>query len=139
MINKCQLLGRVGKKDSKTLKNDTQLTNLSIATSKRYKDQQGNKQEKTTWHNVNLFGKIAEIAEKYVAVGDLVYIEGEMEHRKYTDKDGAEKMAFSINGNELKLLPKSKSSGDSNASPAQQKKSSAQWQDEEFDDSEIPF
>ena len=138
MINKCHLLGRVGKKDHKALKNDTQLTNLSIATSRKYKDQQGNKQEKTTWHNVNLFGKLAEIAEKYVEVGDLVYIEGEMDNRKYTDKNGIERLMFSINGNELRLLPKGKSSNENATTSSSAKQSSTQWQDEEFDDS-IPF
>ncbi len=136
MINKATLLGRVGKKDHKTLKNGTTLTSLSLATNRKYIDQQGQKQDKTTWHNVNLFGKLGEIAEKYLAVGDLVYLEGEIDNRKYTDKDGVEKWTFSINANEMKLLPKGKS--DENIKSKEPKKENQSILEEEFDDS-IPF
>ncbi len=66
MINAAMLLGRVGKKDTKQLKNGGDLTVLSIATSKRYKDASGQAQEQTTWHNVSCFSKLSEIANKYV-------------------------------------------------------------------------
>lgn len=61
-----------------------------------------------TWHNVTLFSKLSEIAEKYVSVGDLLYIQGEMENQKYTGQDGIEKVKHFIIGQDLKLMPKSK-------------------------------
>ena len=107
MINIAQVLGRVGKMDTKTTQTGMKITNLSLVTSKKYmKD--GQKAEKINWHNIVLFQKLAEIAEKYVAVGDLLYIQGEMETSKYTAKDGQEKTKTCIIGNDLKLMPKAK-------------------------------
>ena len=69
MINEAILVGHVGKKDTKTLKNGTEFTMLSVATTTRYVDSKGEKQQRTTWHNINCFNKLAEIAAKYVHVG----------------------------------------------------------------------
>lgn len=105
MINKAQILGRIGKKDYKQIKNGGYMTTLSIATSRKYVDSQANKKEETTWHTVNFFNKVADIANKYAHVGDIIYIEGEINHRKIIGKDNAERWVYSIVGNELKLLP----------------------------------
>lgn len=107
MVNQGTILGRVGKIDTKTTGNGIKITNMSMVTSKKYmKD--GVKQEKTTWHNVTIFSKLAEIAEKYVQVGDMLYVQGEMDNQKYTTKDGQEKTKFFLICNDLKLMPKSK-------------------------------
>lgn len=107
MINIAQVLGRVGKMDTKTTSTGMKITNMSIVTSKKYvKD--GEKVEKVNWHNVVLFQKLAEIAEKYVAVGDLLYIQGEMETKKYKAQDGQEKTKSCIIAHDLKLMPKAK-------------------------------
>jgi single-strand DNA-binding protein len=82
MINTAMLLGRVGKKESKSLKAGGEFTVMSLATSKKYKDASGQSQEQTTWHNVNCFNKLSEIASKYVHVGDLVFVQGEIQNRK---------------------------------------------------------
>jgi single-strand DNA-binding protein len=106
MINLGQLLGRVGKIETKPM-NGSSVTNISMVTSKKYmKD--GQKQEKVTWHNVTCFAKLSEIAEKYVFVGDLVYIQGEMDTQKYTGKDGIERSKSFIIAHEIKLMPKAK-------------------------------
>lgn len=106
MLNKALLLGRVGKKDHKQIKNGSFMTVLSIATSRKYIDSSGNKREETTWHTVNFFNKIADIANKYAHVGDLIYIEGEISHREIESKEGVKKWMYSITGNELKLIPR---------------------------------
>ena len=107
MINQGTVIGRVGKMDVKTTQSGTKIANISIVTSKKYvKD--GQKQEKVTWHNVTAFQKVAEIAEKYVNVGDLLYIQGEMDNQKYTTQDGQERVKHFIVANTLQLFPKIK-------------------------------
>lgn len=114
MINIATILGRVGKKDMKQLKNGGDLTVLSIATSKRYKDATGQAQEQTTWHNVSCFSKLAEIASKYVHVGDLVFIQGEIQNKKIEVGEKAGQYMYSIHANDIKFIPKGgKSSGES--------------------------
>jgi len=107
MVNQATILGRVGRIDSKTNANGLKITNCSIVTSKKFKKDGGQK-EKVTWHNISLFNKLSEIAEKYVAVGDLLYIQGEMDSQKFTGQDGQERTRFYIVAHDLKLMPKSK-------------------------------
>lgn len=107
MVNQGTLLGRVGKIETKTSSNGNKMSFISLVTSKKFvKD--GEKQEKSTWHNVTLFTKLAEIAEKYVFVGDLLYVQGEMDNQKYTDTNGIERHRSFLLGHELKLMPKAK-------------------------------
>jgi single-strand DNA-binding protein len=107
MINQATIIGRVGKIETRTASTGTKVTNISIVTSKKFV-KNGEKQEKVTWHNVTAFQKIAEIAEKYVNVGDLIYIQGEMDNQKYMGQDGQERTRYFIVANSLKLMPRSK-------------------------------
>jgi single-strand DNA-binding protein len=107
MVNQGTILGRVGKIDFKTVSNGTKLANISMVTSKKYV-KNGVKEEKVTWHNVTMFNKLAEIANDYVNVGDMLYVQGEMDNQKYTTADGIEKVRFHVIAHDLKLLPKSK-------------------------------
>lgn len=107
MVNQGTILGRVGKIETKTTSTGVQITNCSIVTSKRFV-KNGEKQEKVTWHNVTLFNKLAEIAEKYVSVGDCLYVQGEMENQKYTTQDGQERTKHFLIAQTLQLMPKSK-------------------------------
>lgn len=134
MINQAMLLGRVGKKDNKQLRNGGEMTILSIATSRKYKDSSGAQQEQTTWHNVSCFSKLAEVANKYVHVGDLVFVQGEIQHKKIESGDRAGQYAYSVNANEIKFIPSGKKS-DSQSKPSQEKKSSGY----DFSDDECPF
>lgn len=134
MINKATLLGRIGKKEEKVLKNGNKLTVLSVATTKKWKNQQGEQQEETTWHNVQCFNKLADIAMKYTNVGNIVYIEGEINHRKQESGNGEVKYFYSINCSELKLIPGQKKSDDEPKSSSFQNGNSS----DSFDDS-IPF
>jgi single-strand DNA-binding protein len=107
MVNQGTVLGRVGKIDTKTTSTGTKITNISIVTSKKFV-KNGEKQEKATWHNVTAFSKVAEIAEKYVNVGDCLYIQGQMDNQKYTDGNGQERTKHFIIANTLQLMPKTK-------------------------------
>lgn len=136
MINKAQLLGRIGKKDTKTTRNGTDMTILSIATGRKYIDSQGQKQEKTTWHNVQCFSKLAEIAQKYAHVGHLIYIEGEINNQKVV-YENVEKWMYSVTASEIKLLPQPAKKKDNDAQPNQSENQNS-W-DDGLDDSSIPF
>lgn len=107
MVNQGTILGRVGKIDIRTTSTAMKIANISMVTSKKF-TKNGEKQEKVTWHNVTCFSKLAEIAEKYVAVGDCLYIQGEMDNQKYTDGNGQERTKFFIIAHQLQLMPKSK-------------------------------
>lgn len=102
-INKVILVGRLGKDpESKTTKSST-VTNFSVATSESWlKD--GQKQEKTEWHKVVAWGKLADIAAKYLQKGSLVYVEGKLETTSYEDKDGNKKYTTQVRMTELKML-----------------------------------
>jgi single-strand DNA-binding protein len=107
MVNQATILGRIGKIETKISKSGISYTNMSMVTSKKFM-KNGQKEEKVTWHNVTCFGKLSEIAEKYVAVGDMLYIQGEMDSQKYAGQDGIERIKNYVIAGELKLLPKAK-------------------------------
>jgi single-strand DNA-binding protein len=134
MINQAMLLGRVGKKDNKQLRNGGEMTILSIATSRKYKDSTGAQQEQTTWHSVSCFSKLAEVANKYVHVGDIVFVQGEIQHKKIESGERAGQYAYSVNANEIKFIPSAKKS-DSQSKPSQGKSQASM----PFDDDMVPF
>jgi len=89
MMNRATLIGNLGREpDMKYTKDGKAIANLAIATSESWTDKSGTKQERTEWHRVSLFGKVAEIAEKYLHKGSQVYIEGKIQTRKWENKDG---------------------------------------------------
>ncbi len=106
MISTGILLGRVGKKQIKTLKSGGEFTTLSIATFKKYKDAEGKSQEITYWHNVQCFSRLSDIAVKYIEVGDLVYIQGEIQNKKIEEGERKGQYSYCIHANEIKFLPK---------------------------------
>lgn len=141
MINKATLVGRVGKKDTRTLKNGTEMATIYLATNRQWIDAQGQKQEQTVWHNVNFFNKLADVVNKYAHVGNLVYIEGEINHKQITDGEKAGQWAYSVTANQFKMLPSGKKEGDSKpaaAAPAKAPAKKTYSEYEEFDD-QIPF
>ena len=103
MINRVIILGRIGFIESKN-QNGMQYTKLSVATNEKWKDKNGEKQEKTIWHNVCGFNKLAEIMARYAKKGDIVYIEGKINQNKYKDESGVEKISSSITASEFKIL-----------------------------------
>jgi single-strand DNA-binding protein len=141
MLNKAQIIGRVGRDpEVRYLTNGDAVVNVSVATSERWKDKQtGEIKETTEWHRVNFFGRLAEIAGEYVQKGTLLYVEGKIKTRKWTDKDGVEKYSTEIIGEAMKLLS---SRGD--GQPKQQEQQAQQPKQNQssgFDDmdDDIPF
>ena len=135
MINEAIIVGNVGRKEVKVLKNGGELTVISVATSTKFKDSSGVKQERTTWHNVNCFSKLAEIAAKYVHVGDCIYIRGEIQNKKVEQGERAGQYMYSITAQDIRFLPGGKKK-DAESKPSQEKKK-ATYND--FDDDLIPF
>jgi len=97
-VNKVILLGRLGRDpEVRNFQNGGRVVNLRLATSERYKDREGNMQEKTEWHSVAIFNeKLGEIAEKYLRKGSEVYIEGQLETRKWQDQTGQDRYSTEI-------------------------------------------
>jgi single-strand DNA-binding protein len=104
-VNKVILIGNLGRDpETRYTTGGDAVTNLNIATSEQWKDKSGEKQERTEWHRVVLFGRQAEIAGEYLKKGRSVYIEGRLQTRKYTDKDGVEKYSTEIVADRMQLL-----------------------------------
>lgn len=115
-VNKAILIGRLGRDpEVRQMPNGEAVCNFSIATSETWKDQHGQKQERTEWHNIILYRRMAEVAGQYLKKGSLVYIEGRIQSRKYTDKNGIERTAYEIIGSEMKMLGGGNDSGQQNA------------------------
>lgn len=149
-VNKVILVGTIGQDpEVKILSNGNAVCNLSIATSEQWKDKQtGEKKEKTEWHRVVMFGKVAEIAGEYCRKGSQVYIEGKLETREW-EKDGVKRYTTEIKvdmqGTMQLLGGKPADSGSSQTKPQQQSRPSPQQlapqPATDFDDmdSQIPF
>ena len=115
-VNKVILIGNLGRDpETRYTTGGDAVTNLNIATSETWKDKAGEKQEKTEWHTVVLFGRQAEIAGEYLKKGRPVYIEGRLQTKKYTDKDGVEKYSTEIVGDRMQLLGSRDGSGGGDA------------------------
>ncbi len=97
-VNKAIILGRLGRDpEVRNFQNGGKVVNLRIATSERYKDREGNQQERTEWHSVAIFNeRLGEVAEKYLRKGSEVYIEGQIETRKWQDQGGQERYTTEI-------------------------------------------
>ena len=106
-VNKAILVGRLGKDpEIKYTPSGTAIANFTIATSENYKDKDGQKQERTEWHKIVAFGKLAEICGEYLAKGKQVYIEGRIQTRSWDDKDGNKKYMTEIVANTMQMLGK---------------------------------
>ena len=105
-INKVILVGNLGNDpDVKYTQSGTTITTISVATTEAWKDKQsGQMQERTEWHRVKFFGRLAEIAGEYLKKGRQVYVEGSLRTEKYTGKDGVERYTTDIIANEMQML-----------------------------------
>ncbi|MES1981744.1 MAG: single-stranded DNA-binding protein [Pseudomonadota bacterium] len=153
-VNKVILVGRLGKDpETRYMTNGEAVTNATLATSENWKDKNGEKQEKTEWHNLVFYRKLAEIAGEYLKKGSQVYIEGKLATRKWQDKEGKDRYTTEIIADQMQMLG-SKSGGSSNyevtersaepaahassAAPAARKPAPAKGSFDDFDD-DIPF
>ena len=105
-VNKVILVGNLGADpETRAMPSGSTVANLRIATSESWRDKtSGEQQERTEWHRVALFGRLAEIASEYLRKGSQVYIEGSLRTRKWQDKQGNERFSTEIVGNELQML-----------------------------------
>jgi single-strand DNA-binding protein len=104
-VNKVILIGNLGRDpETRYMPDGGAVTNVSIATTETWKDKSGEKQEKTEWHRVAFFGKLAEIAGEYLKKGSQVYVEGRLQTRKWQDKDGQDKYTTEIVADRMQML-----------------------------------
>ena len=104
-VNKVIIIGNLGRDpETRYMPDGGAITNISVATTDKWKDKNGEMQEKTEWHRVAFFGKLAEIAGEYLKKGSQVYVEGRLQTRKWQDKDGADKYTTEIVANQMQML-----------------------------------
>ncbi|MFW6348104.1 MAG: single-stranded DNA-binding protein [Cyclonatronaceae bacterium] len=154
-LNKAMLIGNLGADpEVRYTQNNTAVATLSIATSERYKDRNGELQEKTEWHRVVAWSRLAEVCQNYLKKGNKVYIEGPIETRMWEDKEGQKRYTTEIKALNMVMLD-SKNSGDpaapmGNQGPAKGKKdhnsnaaaaSTTNFKDEDMAnvDDDLPF
>ena len=141
-VNKVILVGNLGQKpEIRYTKDSKPIASFSIATSESWKDKTtGDMVEKTEWHNVTFFGRIAEVAEQYLDKGSKVFVEGKLQTDKWEDENGNKRSATKIIGNNMQMLD----SRGSNNSSSFDESSSAQneapaSQEASFSEEDIPF
>lgn len=104
-VNKVILVGNLGRDpETRYAPDGGAITNVSIATTETWKDKNGEKQEKTEWHRVVFFSKLAEIAGEYLKKGSQVYVEGRLQTRKWQDKDGQDKYSTEVVADRMQML-----------------------------------
>ncbi len=104
-VNKVILVGRLGKDpETKFTSGGQALATFSMATDSTYKDKSGERQKKTEWHRIKIWGKLAEIAQQYLKKGSLIFIEGRIETREWQDKEGQKRYTTEIVANEMRML-----------------------------------
>lgn len=112
MINKVTLIGHLGADpEVRVLENGVKVARLSLATNENYKDKDGNWQKTTEWHNVVVWRDLADRAEKMLKKGNLVYVDGKISYRKYTDQAGQERYMTDIVANTMRTLEKMEGTG----------------------------
>lgn len=133
-VNKAIILGNVGKHpETRHMPQGGAVVNFSVATSETWKDKNtGQQQERTEWHKIVVFGRLAEIVAEYVHKGDKIYVEGALRTRKWQDKDGADKYSTEIIASEIQMLGSKQDREPRRADPP------VQSQQDSWDDS-VPF
>ena len=146
-VNKVILIGNVGKDpETRYMPSGDAVTNLSLATSERWKDKQtGEQREATEWHRLALFGRLAEIAAEYCSKGSRIYVQGKLRTRKWQDRDGNDRYTTEVVvagfGGELQLLGGTRGGGGQQADQNQGQRQQGQRQagvPDDLDD-DIPF
>lgn len=132
-LNKVMLIGNLGRDPESRELQSGMATNFSIATTRRYRSGSGEVVSETEWHNISMFGKLAEIAAQYLKKGSAVYIEGRIRSRKYQSKDGTEKTAYEIIADQMQMLSSRNDEGEAEK-PATQRRAP-----ESTYDSDVPF
>ncbi len=144
-INKVFLYGNLGRDpELRALPSGAKVASFSIATTRVYKDKDGNKQEQTDWHNIVLFGRQAEIAEQYLKKGNAIFVEGRMQTRSWEDKDGKKQYRTEVVADRFQFGTSSGGSSASSNAPDdnaqnQGSEQSIEYPQEEINPDDIPF
>ena len=145
-VNKVTLLGRLGRDpEIRQLNNGGNVANLSLATSERWRDQNSEMQERTEWHRVVVFGKLADVAGKYLKKGSQAYFEGRLQTRKWTDQEGKDRYSTEIIvsgfGGVMVMLGGNNNSGGYSESGPENNYSGSDYRPSgtHFEDDDIPF
>ena len=105
MVNRVTLIGRLGRDpEVRYASSGASVTSFSLATSERWADSEGNRQERTEWHNIVVFGKLAEICGRFLKKGKLVYIEGRLQTRDWDDRDGNKRRTTEVVATGMQML-----------------------------------
>ena len=105
MVNRVILVGRLGRDpELRHTSSGTAVANFSVATNERWNDQKGERQERTEWHNVVVWNKLAEICNEYLSKGKLVYLEGRLQTREWEDRDGNKRRTTEVVAAEMRML-----------------------------------
>ena len=139
-VNKAILIGHLGSDPTvRFTSGGTAVANFNIATSERFTDKSGEKQERTEWHRIVLFGRQAEIAQQYLKKGRQVYIEGRIQTRQWEDKEGVKKYTTEIVGNVMQFLGGRGDSGESSSQEMPGEPAPAAAGGGGGDDDDLPF
>jgi single-strand DNA-binding protein len=140
-VNKAILIGNLGKDpELRYTPSGRAVANFSIATSEKWKGQDGENQEKTEWHNIVLWGRTAELAKEYLSKGSPVYIEGRIQTRSYEDKNGVKKYITEIVGQRMQFLGRRGETGsDYTPPPPPPADESAPFDNKSVDEDDLPF
>src|SRR4051812_25511055 len=112
-LNKAMIIGRLGKDpEVRYTQGGQAVASFSVATDHKWTNKTGEKQEKTEWHRIKAWGKLAELAGEYLSKGRQVYVEGRIETSEYTDKEGVKKYSTEINAQEIQFLDSGKGGGE---------------------------
>ena len=140
-VNKAIIVGNLGADpDLKYLPSGDAVVNMSIATTDKWKDKDGEQKEATEWHRVSFFGKLAEVCGQYLKKGSSVYVEGSIRTRKWQDKDGQDRYTTEIRGDRMQMLGSKQDSAPA-SSPAPKAAPNQKVGGSGFDDmtDDIPF
>jgi len=141
-LNKVMLIGNLGKDpEVRYTTSGTAVASFSIATTERFKNKSGEFEEKTEWHNITLWSRLAEIAGEYLSKGKTVYIEGRLQTRKWQDRDGRDRYTTEIVGEKMQMLSAKGDGGGRSKAPADQGYGDAPaYEEPSFNpDDDIPF
>lgn len=140
-LNKVMLIGNLGKDPEVRYTTSGQaVASFSLATSERYKNKQTNEwEEKTEWHRVTLWGKQAEVAGEYLGKGKTVFIEGRLQTRKWTDRDGNERFTTEVVGERMQMLGARGDGGGRKSDAGAVSDTTATYDEPPFQDDDIPF
>jgi len=139
-LNKVMLIGNLGKDpEVRYTAAGTAVASFSVATSEKFKNKTGEWEEKTEWHNVTLWARLAEIAGEYLAKGKTVYIEGRLQTRKWQDRDGKDRYTTEIVGEKMQMLS-AKGEGGGRQGGSRSESQEPAYEEPAFNpDDDIPF